>query len=431
MFRGILMGMKMEIRNFGPINEAKIDIGKINVIAGPNASGKTTSSKLFYCLLASVSSDGNFLINRSIANALERPLFELRRKFQDNEEIRSQIRNISVRLYDSDSNLDVIEEIYKYWDDFNFSINQKEKIEKIFEMTKDNRLMFEETLNTLLKSEFKGKKFPVDNFKDSTVTLLGEQICDFKVKISTIEDDFDIDYNFDNLKCFEVNEVSFFETPYIFDLDQSFRRGSNYNHQQFLIMKLKDQKDMNVFDRKLNENITKFQKKIEKIIKGKLRFDISSKDFIFEQNGKSFLSKNTASGIKSLGIIQILLENRKLPENSYLIMDEPEVHLHPEWQIKFARILVLLARDLNVTLYINSHSPQFIEAIAAYSEYYDINDVNFYLAEKNEDESFNFNKIENKLHKIYMDLGDPYDIIDEINGKNLSKKLKGRKIERQ
>ena len=79
---------------------------------------------------------------------------------------------------------------------------------------------------------------------------------------------------------------------------------------------------------------------------------------------------DTSSGIKQIGIIQILLANRKLKENSLLIIDEPEVNLHPEWQIKFAEILCILANDLNVYVYINTHSPMFIEAMSIFSEYY-------------------------------------------------------------
>ena len=76
-------------------------------------------------------------------------------------------------------------------------------------------------------------------------------------------------------------------------------------------------------------------------------------------------------------------------------MDEPEVHLHPEWQVKLAEILVLLVKELNVNLFINSHSPQFIEAIEVYSIKYGLrNETNFYLTKKAEDsEKYNVEKI--------------------------------------
>ena len=58
--------------------------------------------------------------------------------------------------------------------------------------------------------------------------------------------------------------------------------------------------------------------------------------------------QSTLSRIKEIGIIQILLQNNKLKENSFLIIEEPEASLHPEWEIKFAEILVLIVKELNI-----------------------------------------------------------------------------------
>ena len=132
---------------------------------------------------------------------------------------------------------------------------------------------------------------------------------------------------------------------------------------------------------------------------------------------------NTASGIKQIGVVQLLLMNNKLVENSYLIIDEPEVNLHPEWQIKFAEILVLLVKELDIKLYLNSHSPMFIEAISLYSEYYDLlEDTNFYLTEKQENDKFNFIKIDPKdMGAVYENLTKPYDELDKLKAKILFK----------
>ena len=125
----------------------------------------------------------------------------------------------------------------------------------------------------------------------------------------------------------------------------------------------------------------------------------------------------TSSGIKQIGIVQLLLLNDKLKKDGYLIIDEPEVNLHPEWQFKFADILVLLAKELNITIYLNSHSPMFIEAIDAFAEFYDmLEDVNYYLTEESEIEGkYNFKKINsNELYRIYDNLGNAYDLIDQL-----------------
>ena len=130
-----------------------------------------------------------------------------------------------------------------------------------------------------------------------------------------------------------------------------------------------------------------------------------------------------SSGIKEIGIIQILLQNDKLKENSFLIIDEPESSLHPEWEIKYAEILVLLAKKLNIHIYLNSHSAMFIEAISLYSQYYDmLNETNFYLTEKQDNGKYNFKKINPKnMGEVYENLTRPYDELDKLKAKILFK----------
>ncbi|MBE6507918.1 MAG: ATP-binding protein [Methanobrevibacter sp.] len=137
--------------------------------------------------------------------------------------------------------------------------------------------------------------------------------------------------------------------------------------------------------------------------------------------GKDCLN-TTSSGIKDIGIIQILLKNNQLKENSFLIIDEPESSLHPEWQIKFAEILVLLAKDLNIHLYLNSNSPMFIEAISVYAQYYNLlNETNFYLT-YDINGKYDFIKINPKnMGEIYENLTKPYDILDKLMAKILFK----------
>ena len=130
-----------------------------------------------------------------------------------------------------------------------------------------------------------------------------------------------------------------------------------------------------------------------------------------------------SAGIKEIGIIQILLQNNKLKENSFLIIDEPESSLHPEWEIKYAEILVLLAKELNIHIYLNSHSPMFIEAISLYSQYYDLlRDTNFYLTQKQSNGKYNFKKISPKnMGEVYENLTRPYDELDKLKAKILFK----------
>lgn len=420
--------MKLEIKNFGPINKAEIDIGKITVIAGPNASGKTTSSKLLYCLLASNSSEGVNIINQSFNYQLTEFSRFLQRSANDPDQ-KNKIRELRFKLRRGDDFLDDPALYYSFIDylrEFKGLISESqqkelENLEKILRMSEDNKFMFNETLNSLLDIEFEFKNELYEIYDDCRIKLSGSQNCDFSVEIIHSDDDFDSLISKDFFKCIKINEVSYFETPYILDFKvQRFISKTNNYHQEFLIRKLTDHKKINVFDKKLNENVIKFQKKIEQLIEGKMKFDFSSNEFVLEKKDKSFSSKNIASGVKSLGILQMLLEKRKLPEDSCLIMDEPEVHLHPEWQIKLAEILVQMSKELNVTVYINTHSPHFIEAIEVFSKYYQISKkTNFYLTIESNDGKFDFRKVgRTNLGEIYNCLGNPYDVLDKIRGEN-------------
>jgi len=123
-----------------------------------------------------------------------------------------------------------------------------------------------------------------------------------------------------------------------------------------------------------------FNFNIENIIGGKFEEDNLS-GFIFNKNGKKIKLINTAMGIKYFGLLQVLNNNNYLYKGQVLILDEPEVHLHPIWQLKLAEIIVELSKK-KVKIVVNSHSPYMIEALKRYSELEEIEDkTNFYLAE--------------------------------------------------
>ena len=164
-------------------------------------------------------------------------------------------------------------------------------------------------------------------------------------------------------------------------------------------------------------DLNDFKRRIDELIGGNFEYVPSEDVFIFKKDDETFSMENTASGLKQLATIQLLLDNNELTKNSFLILDEPEINLHPGFQVEFAKILVLAARDLNITLYINTHSPFFAEAIEAYSRYYNlIDDTNFYLTEKVDGiDKYNYNLLDNdEIIEVYDNLGNPFDIIHKI-----------------
>lgn len=220
-----------------------------------------------------------------------------------------------------------------------------------------------------------------------------DESLDFLMDSEGITNFKDCDISFENI--FKPTEIFYIESISMLDLkDLDILRVDHINS----IKEALESDENNV-----NPKIKEILDKIQNIIK---------KD----------CSKADSAGIKEIGVIQILLQNNNLKENSFLIIDEPEANLHPSWQIKYAEILVLLAKDLNIHIYLNSHSPMFIEAISLYAQYYGLLDeTNFYLTQEI-DEKYDFRKINPKsLGLVYENLTKPYDELDRLKAKILFK----------
>jgi predicted ATPase len=104
-------------------------------------------------------------------------------------------------------------------------------------------------------------------------------------------------------------------------------------------------------------------------------------DFSFNKNNQNIELTNTAMGIKYFGILQVLSDKNHFYNGQILILDEPEVHLHPKWQLELAKVIIELVKG-GVRILVNSHSPYMIEALKRYSQIENLNDkTNFYLAQ--------------------------------------------------
>ena len=124
----------------------------------------------------------------------------------------------------------------------------------------------------------------------------------------------------------------------------------------------------------------------------------------YNENNTEIKLENLSAGLKSFVIIKRLLENGSLNEKDVLILDEPEIHLHPKWQLIYAELIVLLQKYFNLTITITTHSHYFLEAINRFSKMHNIDErVNFYITEL----------AENKCNVIFKNVNDNLDIIYE------------------
>ena len=223
----------------------------------------------------------------------------------------------------------------------------------------------------------------------------------------------------------EEKDVIFIETPLIWNLFSLFSQIPKLESAmkifveypyllRDLYLKLSfkgDEKGIDISD------------KVISLMQGK--FDKDDKDdMYFYKDGQRIELLNTATGVKMLGIFQVLSQNNYLNEDTVLVLDEPEVHLHPKWQLEMAKIIVELVEN-GVTILLNSHSPYMIEALKRYAERAGIeNKTNFYLAEdgyiKQIEES---NSV--TLSKIFEKLSEPFDVFDEMDSQRMEKLIHG------
>lgn len=128
---------------------------------------------------------------------------------------------------------------------------------------------------------------------------------------------------------------------------------------------------------------------------------------------------DSATGIKSFSLLQTLLRNGVLSENTLLIIDEPEAHLHPQWIVEYARIIIMLYKKIGVKFFIASHSTDFVSAIKYISEKQRVSkSVSFYLAEEDLNKSFSYNykSIGTDIEPIFASFNKSLDKIGEYGG---------------
>ena len=410
--------MLLEIENLGLINKANLEIGKINVIVGKNSTGKSTSSKFLFSLLTAASSEGIQLANNDIySRLLNFVMYWGNKGPQEMEDKFKQIRNSLIHNSISSNFEDIHDNIVFTLENYDFKdkelcINDLNDLFRIIKLNRDEYFRYLTVFNALIESEYGSS---LNKFSDAHIKFHGNYdgvefsqdiIINNEKSKGTISKDF--------LNYFNFQNVIYIDSPSILENN---RRNSQF-HLQILERKLKKVKNLDDFyDDEFFKDLNRFKEDIDNLIGGNFEYVPSDDIFVFNKDDETYSMQSTASGLKQLATIQLLLNNNELTKNSFLILDEPEINLHPGFQVEFAKFLVLAARDLNITLYINTHSPFFAEAMEAYSRYYNLlDDTNFYLTEKVEGiDKYNYNLLDNdEIIEVYDNLGNPFDIIHKV-----------------
>ncbi len=351
--------MELQLKNIGMIKEAKVKLDGLTVIAGENDTGKSTVGKALFMFLNSF----NF-VHKNITS------------YSDNPEEKKKLKT--------------------------FLLNNNE-FEKIVGTTYLPELIF--------KSNIKNAEFLLsDNDdiihlyidKDNRIASGNETVyTKNKESLSPTMIETPLVWNFIKL----IKDLSLIESKMQINIDYPYLMND-------LIFKLSIKSKHKGID---------IKKELSNIIDGEFCQDDKG-EFYFKRKDKRIELENTATGIKSFGILQVLSENNWLNKNALLILDEPEVHLHPKWQLKMAQIIVLLVKN-GVKVLVNSHSPYMIEALQRYSEKEDVIS-DFYLPKNGVISKVSDSNSET-LAKTFEKLSEPFDVFEEMDSQRMEKLING------
>ena len=404
--------MRVSLENIGIIEKADVEIDRLTVIAGNNDSGKSTIGKVAYSLTKSFEDfeknyerekaekmdmyfkDFYILFRRGINLGKYPELLKFMENFRhyrriDNKKLFELIENSMTSLDKIDVDGEDKAKIIERFDAVNSLFQEKE--------SKNSKIV--NSIRTIFESEFSSQISNVFENEGRIEVYEGEnKIIDIILK------DNKIDMDKTNIidEIFPFDSSVFIETPLVLTYKEDLEFSRIY-HVKDLLYKLM----------KPNLNKEKTKLNISEIVGGEIYFDEETDQFSFNKNvgNKSVQIKisNSASGIKSLGILQILENAGEFNKNLLLIIDEPEVHLHPDWQVEYAKILIKLVEN-GVKVLVTSHSPYLIEAINKYSKKSKIkNDVKFYLTELNEKGNILVVDKTNDKDEIFDKLSKPFE----------------------
>ena len=137
--------------------------------------------------------------------------------------------------------------------------------------------------------------------------------------------------------------------------------------------------------------------------------------FYTRKDGLTIRLEDTATGFKSFSYIMRLLENGYIDDKTLLMIDEPEAHLHPQWIVEFAHILVLLNKELGTKVMVASHNPNMVAAIQAIAKKQGILDkTHFYMAHESEQRfTYEYEDLGQDVEGVFKSFNVAYQKIDQ------------------
>ena len=163
------------------------------------------------------------------------------------------------------------------------------------------------------------------------------------------------------------SSLAYIEDPFIIDElanDLWLIANQAANHRNRLAKMLIKKRERSIVsnvmeEMTVSEKLNYTFKVLNPICEGSLIKTEDSYAYNSEKYEKPLALSNISTGLKTFLILKTLLLNGSIDEGGTIILDEPEIHLHPQWQLLFAELIVLMQKEFGVHILLNTHSPYF------------------------------------------------------------------------
>ncbi len=432
--------MRLIVENIAKVRKADVKLNGLTVIAGENSSGKSTIGKILFSTIRALAdakdNDANRrekVINKHVTSLYTRLRGVLRR---DEDRELSELfpllkRNFTRSLFDAEDS--------GTFDDYHKKLVKT--IQNLPEATpRLKALMLRDIDNIVINIRNKDNRaatvktmmeYSIESEFMNNICSYGYNTASVKLRLEATSDEDYLDIQIKNedvdsvkiAKGRPLTDATYVESPlYLHMLDtllnaDTFREGSSrIIRRSMLPIHIKDLAEkIDVLRLASPAPLLLNNLHIRDIINGEFLYDRKKRSLLFQQKGKDISPINVASGIKSFGLIQMLLETNTIDADRILIWDEPENHLHPQWQILFAKLLVQLSK-IGIPVVVSTHSPYFVQGFRFFAVQQDIEPfVNYYLAEEGEDSLCELREVTNNLNDIFIKLSKPLNEVMNVD----------------
>lgn len=433
--------MKLKINNFAMIKKAEIEIDGITVIAGQNNTGKSTIGKILFSLFNSLY-DIDKKVDQKRINEIREALSgsirnyilhtndeknmatsDSRRLSNDiTAEISNYIMESAVETLDKFKLIDIVDEVLRSYDIHIY----KKDINEIIELVSDKVFTTINLSNNSIVREIISRYF--DKIFYGQMNYLNKERADAKLEL--IIKNKKISVSFKNNECIKyepnyniLHEAFYIDNPFIIDDISANPRNLPFSYRGFddiknhIIAKLTSKN--NIMDGIINaviakEKLEEIYKVLNRVVEGNIV--VNSGTFGLDTNSFSEPVKlaNLSTGLKSFIIIKMLLEKGILKEKDIIILDEPEIHLHPEWQLSYAEIIVLLQKIFDLSIVVTTHSSNFLESIDYFSRKHSIDSKCKYYISTSNNGINSFEEVTDNLDKIYAQMIESSVLLDKL-----------------